>query len=213
MLARCARYPAATDRTLRLFPYFYFSQYGTRSRLPFGNGSRVAPFPIFLFFSIRHPIPLTLRQRIARCAFSHISIFLNTAPDPAYPSATDRALRLFPYFYFSQYGTRARYPSATDRALRHLPELTSPSTQRLIDSNSNAHRLKFKCSSTQIQMPIDSNSKAHRLKFKGSSTQMPKNETPPGEEMRKSSGKNARHSIRVGNTSSNNIVPRSVPSG
>ena len=165
MLARCARYPAATDRTLRLFPYFYFSQYGTRAR--------------------------AIRQRIARCAFSHISIFLNTAPAPAYPSATDRALRLFPYFYFSQYDPRARYPSATDRALRHLPELTSPSTQRLIDSNSNAHRLKFKCSSTQ----------------------MPKNETPPGEEMRKSSGKNARHSIRVGNTSSNNIVPRSVPSG
>ena len=162
MLARCARYPAATDRTLRLFPYFYFSQYGTRAR--------------------------AIRQRIARCAFSHISIFLNTAPAPA-------------------------YPSATDRALHHLPELTSPSTQRLIDSNSNAHRLKFKCSSTQIQMPIDSNSKAHRLKFKCSSTQMPKNETPPGEEMRKSSGKNARHSIRVGNTSSNNIVPRSVPSG
>ena len=134
--------------------------------LPCGNGSHVAPFPIFLFFSIQHPLPLTLRQRIARCAFSHISIFLNTAPAPA-------------------------YPSATDRALRHLPELTSPSTQRLIDSNS----------------------KAHRLKFKGSSTQMPKNETPPGEEMRKSSGKNARHSIRVGNTSSNNIVPRSVPSG
>ena len=162
MLARCARYPAATDRTLRLFPYFYFFQYGTRSR--------------------------AIRQRIARCAFSHISIFLNTAPAPA-------------------------YPSATDRALRHLPELTSPSTQRLIDSNSNAHRLKFKCPSTQIQRLIDSNSNAHRLKFKCSSTQMPKNETPPGEEMRKSSGKNARHSIRVGNTSSNNIVPRSVPSG
>ena len=121
MLARCARYPAVTDRTLRLFPYFYFSQYGTRSRLPFGNGSRVAPFPIFLFFSIRHPLP--------------------------------------------------RH-SATDRALRHLPELTSPSTQRLIDSNSNAHRLKFKCPSTQIQRLIDSNSNAHRLKFKGSSTQI-----------------------------------------
>ena len=148
MLARCARYPAATDRALRLFPYFYFSQYGTRSRLPFGNGSRVAPFPIFLFFSIRHPLPLTLRQRIARCA---------------------------------------------------------------ICPSSRAHPLKG--SSTQIQMPIDSNSNAPRLKFKCSSTQMPKNETPPGEEMRKSSGKNARHSIRVGNTSSNNIVPRSVPSG
>ena len=172
MLARCARYPAATARTLRLFPYFYFSQYSTRARAirqriarrafshisiflntapapaPFGNGSRVAPFPIFLFFSIRHPLPLTLRQRIARCA---------------------------------------------------------------ICPSSRAHPLKG--SSTQIQMPIDSNSKAHRLKFKCSSTQMPKNETPPGEEMRKSSGKNARHSIRVGNTSSNNIVPRSVPSG
>ena len=131
MLARCAHYPAATTRTLRLFPYFYFSQYSTRAR--------------------------AIRQRIARCAFSHITIFLNTAPAPAYPSATDRALRLFPYFYFSQYGPRARYPSATDRALRHLPELTSPSTQRLIDSNSNAHRLKFKGSSTQIQRLIDSN--------------------------------------------------------
>ena len=66
----------------------------------------------------------------------------------------------------------ARYPAATDRTLHHLPELTSPSTQRLIDSNSNAHRLKFKCPSTQIQMPIDSNSNAHRLKFKCSSTQI-----------------------------------------
>ena len=155
MLARCARYPAATARTLRLFPYFYFSQYGTRSRLPFGNGSRVAPFPIFLFFSIRHPRPLPFGNgsRVAPFARAHEPI------------------------------------------------------------HSKAHRLKFKCSSTQIQMPIDSNSNAHRLKFKCSSTQMPKNETPPGEEMRKSSGKNARHSIRVGNTSSNNIVPRSVPSG
>ena len=172
MLARCARYPAVTDRTLRLFPYFYFSQYGTRSR--------------------------AIRQRIARCAFSHISIFLNTAPAPAYPSATDRASRLFPYFYFSQYGPRAR-------AIRQRI------ARRAICPSSRAHPLK--CSSTQIQMPIDSNSKAHRLKFKCSSTQMPKNATPPGEEMRKSSGKNARHSIRVGNTSSYNIVPRSVPSG
>ena len=81
MLARCARYPAATDRALRLFPYFYFSQYGTRSRLPFGNGSRVAPF------------------------------------------------------------ARAHEPI-----------------------HSKAHRLKFKCPSTQIQMLIDSNSNAHRLK-------------------------------------------------
>ena len=147
MLARCARYPAATDRTLRLFPYFYFSQYGTRAR--------------------------AIRQRIARCAFSHISIFLNTAPAPA--TLRQRIARC------------------------------------AICPSSRAHPLKG--SSTQIQRLIDSNSKAHRLKFKGSSTQMPKNETPPGEEMRKSSGKNARHSIRVGNTSSNNIVPRSVPSG
>ena len=181
MLARCARYPAATARTLRLFPYFYFSQYGTRSRLPFGNGSRVAPFPIFLFFFLNTaPAPATLRQRIARCAFSHISIFFNTAPAPA---PFGNGSRVAPF-------ARAHEPI-----------------------HSKAHRLKFKCSSTQIQMLIDSNSKAHRLKFKGSSTQMPKNETPPGEEMRKSSGKNARHSIRVGNTSSNNIVPRSVPSG
>ena len=172
MLARCARYPAATDRTLRLFPYFYFSQYSTRAR--------------------------AIRQRIARRAFSHISIFLNTAPAPAYHSATDRASRLFPYFYFSQYGPRAR-------AIRQRIARCA------ICPSSRAHPLKG--SSTQIQMLIDSNSNAHRLKFKGSSTQMPKNETPPGEEMRKSSGKNARHSIRVGNTSSNNIVPRSVPSG
>ena len=180
MLARCARYPAVTDRALRLFPYFYFSQYGTRAR--------------------------AIRQRIARRAFSHISIFLNTAPAPAYPSATDRALRLFPYFYFSQYGTRSRLPFGNGSRVAPFARAHEP-------IHSNAHRLKFKCSSTQIQMPIDSNSKAHRLKFKCSSTQMPKNETPPGEEMRKSSGKNARHSIRVGNTSSNNIVPRSVPSG
>ena len=166
MLARCARYPAATARTLRLFPYFYFSQYGTRSR--------------------------AIRQRIARCAFSHISIFLNTAPAPA-PFGNGSRVAPFPIFLFFSIRPPRPRPrhSATDRALRHLPELTSPSTQRLIDSNSNAHRLKFKCPSTQ----------------------MPKNETPPGEEMRKSSGKNARHSIRVGNTSSNNIVPRSVPSG
>ena len=114
MLARCARYPAATDRTLRLFPYFYFSQYGTRSRLPFGNGSRVAPFPIFLFFSIRPPRPLTLRQRIAR---------------------------------------RAICPSSRAHPLKG----SSTQIQMLIDSNSNAHRLKFKGSSTQIQMLIDSN--------------------------------------------------------
>ena len=139
MLARCARYPAATDRTLRLFPYFYFSQYGTRSRLPFGNGSRVAPFPIFLFFSIRHPIPLTLRQRIARCAFSHISIFLNTAPAPA--TLRQRIAR------------RAICPSSRAHPLKG----SSTRIQMLIDSNSNAHRLKFKGSSTQIQMLIDSN--------------------------------------------------------
>ena len=156
MLARCARYPAATDRTLRLFPYFYFSQYGTRAR--------------------------AIRQRIARCAFSHISIFLNTAPAPAYPSATDRALRLFPYFYFSQYGPRARYPSATDRALRLFPYFyffqygtrSRAIRQRIarcaICPSSRAHPLKG--SSTQIQMLIDSNSNAHRLKFKGSSTQI-----------------------------------------
>ena len=138
MLARCARYPAATDRTLRLFPYFYFSQYSTRARAirqriarcafshisiflntapalaPFGNGSRVAPFPIFLFFSIRHPIPLTLRQRIARCAIC---------------------------------------PSSRAHPLKG----SSTQIQMLIDSNSNAHRLKFKGSSTQIQMLIDSN--------------------------------------------------------
>ena len=147
MLARCARYPAATDRTLRLFPYFYFSQYSTRAR--------------------------AIRQRIARRAFSHISIFLNTAPAPA--TLRQRIARC------------------------------------AICPSSRAHPLKG--SSTQIQRLIDSNSNAHRLKFKCSSTQMPKNATPPGEEMRKSSGKNARHSIRVGNTSSNNIVPRSVPSG
>ena len=204
MLARCTRYPAVTDRTLRLFPYFYFSQYSTRAR--------------------------AIRQRIARCAFSHISIFLNTAPAPAYPSATDRALRLFPYFYFSQYGTRSRAirQRIARCAFSHISiffntepapapfgngSRVAPFARAHEPIHSKAHRLKFKCSSTQIQMPIDSNSKAHRLKFKCSSTQMPKNETPPGEEMRKSSGKNARHSIRVGNTSSNNIVPRSVPSG
>ncbi len=138
MLARCARYPAVTDRTLRLFPYFYFSQYGTRAR--------------------------AIRQRIARRAFSHISIFLNTAPDPAYPSATDRALRLFPYFYFFQYGTRSR--AIRQRIARcaicpssraHPLKGSSTQIQMLIDSNSNAHRLKFKGSSTQIQMLIDSN--------------------------------------------------------
>ena len=116
MLARCARYPAVTDRTLRLFPYFYFSQYGTRAR--------------------------AIRQRIARRAFSHISIFLNTAPDPAYPSATDRALRLFPYFYFFQYGTRSR-------AIRQRIARCA------ICPSSRAHPLKG--SSTQIQMLIDSN--------------------------------------------------------
>ena len=138
MLARCARYPAATDRTLRLFPYFYFSQYSTRAR--------------------------AIRQRIARRAFSHISIFLNTAPAPAYHSATDRASRLFPYFYFSQYGPRAR--AIRQRIARcaicpssraHPLKGSSTQIQMLIDSNSNAHRLKFKCSSTQIQMLIDSN--------------------------------------------------------
>ena len=179
MLARCARYPAATDRALRLFPYFYFSQYSTRARAIRQRIARCAFSHISIFLNTA-PAPATLRQRIARCAFSHISIFFNTEPAPA---PFGNGSRVAPF-------ARAHEPI-----------------------HSKAHRLKFKCSSTQIQMPIDSNSKAHRLKFKCSSTQMPKNETPPGEEMRKSSGKNARHSIRVGNTSSNNIVPRSVPSG
>ena len=138
MLARCARYPAATDRTLRLFPYFYFSQYGTRARAIRQRIARCAFSHISIFLNTA-PAPATLRQRIARCAFSHISIFLNTAPAPA--TLRQRIARC------------AICPSSRAHPLKG----SSTQIQMLIDSNSNAHRLKFKGSSTQIQMLIDSN--------------------------------------------------------